>query len=97
MPADRLEYRPDQLTAWRQRCGAKGECGLRPLKWFAALVTPPGESRPSTLVIVRAERNWYLDGHIDDAGDSSADGNVAAEIGLALINVLHTPGKEMQP
>ncbi len=97
MPADRLEYRPDQLTAWRQRCGAKGECGLRPLKWFAALVTPPGASRPSTLVIVRAERNWYLDGHIDDAGDSSADGNVAAEIGLALINVLHTPGKEMQP
>lgn len=93
-PADRLEYRPDQLSAWRQHCAAKGECGLRPLKWFAALVTPPGASRPSTLVIVRAERNWYLDGRIDDPGDSSADGNVAAEIGLALINALHTPARE---
>ena len=93
-PADRLEYRPDQLSAWRQHCAAKGECGLRPLKWFAALITPPGAQRPTTLVIVRAERNWYLDGRIDDPGDSTADGNVAAEIGLALINALHTPAKE---
>lgn len=93
-PADRREYRPDQLSAWQHHCAAKGECALRPLKWFAALVTPPGAARPTQLVIVRAERNWHLDGHIDDPGDSTADGNVAAEIGLALINVLHTPGKE---
>lgn len=93
-PADRPEYRPDQLSAWQHHCAAKGECGLRPLKWFAALVTPPGASQPTTLIIVRAERNWHLDGHIDDPGDSTADGNVAAEIGLALINALHTPAKE---
>jgi len=97
-PADR-EKQPDPLGAWRARCAAHtaaarplpDDCVLRPLKWFAALVTPPGGREPKTLVLVRAERNWRRDGRIDDAGDQSAEGNVAAEIGLALINALHTP------
>lgn len=98
-PADRAAPQPDPLGAWRARCAAHtaaarplpDDCTLRPLKWFAALVTPPGAREPKTLVLVRAERNWHRDGRLDDAGDRTAEGNVAAEIGLALINALHTP------
>lgn len=67
-----------------------GKCTLRPLKWFSALVAPTGQGY-QYLVIVQAERNWHVNGRIDDPGDTTAEGNVAAEIGFALINALITP------
>ncbi|HMW30835.1 MAG TPA: hypothetical protein PKE44_14845 [Plasticicumulans sp.] len=99
-PADRLT-----LDEWRQQCAAARQapdnaqtrrvaaaCRLRPIKWFAALAAPTAQAPFDTLLVVKVERNWRRSSQrVDAAGDRGPDGNVAAEIGLALLNSLYTP------
>lgn len=99
-PADRLT-----LDEWRQQCAAAARaadtrqtrhlvatCRLRPIKWFAALAAPTAQAAFDTLLVVKVERNWHRTSkRVDAAGDRGPEGNVAAEIGLALLNSLYTP------
>lgn len=62
-------------------------CARSPIKWFALAVGPKlGEY--DTIMIVLTERNWLTTGQIDSVNDEGS--NVAAELGLALVNRLYT-------
>lgn len=98
-PADTLK-----LSQWREQCARpptdsheserhqheRTRCRLSPFKWYAVLVGNPGTHRWDKAVIVLAERNWnQRSGFVDSAEDNGS--NVAAEVGLAVANVLSSP------
>lgn len=63
------------------------QCQMRPIKWYAAVLRddPHSAVGPWTKVmVVLAERNWRLDGHIDSAYDKGTP-NIAAEMGFRFI------------
>lgn len=67
-----------------------GKCNMTPTKWYAFLTSAPGSKTWDKVIVVLAERNWNQQtGLIDSPNDNGA--NVAAEIGLALVNGLYRP------
>lgn len=73
------------------------QCQMRPIKWYATLLRddPHSAAGPWTKVmVVLAERNWRLDGHIDSAFDKGTP-NIAAEMGFLFIaqGEQHVPSK----
>ena len=63
---------------------------MNPTKWYAFLASAPGSKTWDKVIVVLAERNWNRQtGLIDSPNDNGA--NVAAEIGLALVNGLYRP------
>lgn len=71
------------------------KCNMIPTKWYAFLVSAPGSKTWDKVIVVLAERNWNKQtGLIDSPNDNSA--NVAAEIGLALVNGLYRPQKLLE-
>lgn len=67
-----------------------GKCNMTPTKWYAFLTSAPGSKTWDKVIVVLAERNWNQQtGLIDSPNDKGA--NVAAEIGLALVNGLYRP------
>ncbi|CAK0754072.1 hypothetical protein CCP3SC15_190029 [Gammaproteobacteria bacterium] len=65
-------------------------CGLSPYKWYAALTGDTNNEDWDKAVVVVTERNWnQRTGYVDSVEDKGS--NVAAEIGLALANVLTSP------
>jgi len=67
-----------------------GKCNMTPTKWYAFLVSAPASKTWDKVIVVLAERNWNQQtGLIDSPNDNGA--NVAAEIGLAMVNGLYRP------
>jgi hypothetical protein len=67
-----------------------GKCNMTPTKWYAFLTSAPGSKTWDKVIVVLVERNWNQQtGLIDSPNDNGA--NVAAEIGLALVNGFYRP------
>jgi len=73
---------------WHHLRNEHAKCQMAPIKWYAVLVGQPETRTWDKIMVVIAERNWNRTTQkVDSARD--VDANVAAEVGLALGNLLY--------
>ncbi len=86
---------PRNSPRWHVLANNAGKCNMPAVKWVALMLREPGSPTWDKVVIVVAERNWNRRTQLIDTPNDRGP-NVAAEIGMALVNGMYPLAEQLR-